>query len=298
MFDIVETQPAVKAVVYCFSSPGQPSYVGWHGCKRVGNIEGNSGPGGLPCCGYSGSSKGWQSEVVKSGLPIEWAIEGRFPTYDLAKAAERTAIATYRDYGVDLWNISDGGDGFTSEFMNRPEFKARHAAATKAALADPEVRAKISANNKVAMADPEVREKISANVKVALADPEVKARQSANIKAALADPEVRAKMSANIKAALADPEIKARQSANIKASKADPEVRAKMSANNKATMADPEVKAKHSAKVNKAKFYIGIWADLMGITGQARNCVKRVEVIDYKEYLAQKALSLSLSPLT
>ena len=149
--------------------------------------------------------------------------------------------------------------------QSRPEIKARHRAAVKAAHARPETKTKHRAAVKAAYARPEVKAKRRAASKAAHARPETKAKHRAAViaavnrpearkkkKAALADPIIKAKHRAAVKAgtkiAAQRPELKALRLANLKAARARPEVQEKI----RKALSSPEVKAKRIAGIKKA----------------------------------------------
>ncbi len=191
----------------------------------------------------------WIRKLDKQGVRPQMRVLCRVPMESWQKE-ERRMIATLRAEGHDLLNVTDGGDGWSSEemkrmwadkefrkkqsaAMNRPEVKAAMSAAQKRRYKDPAERAKKSAAQKRRYKDPAERAKTSATTSAAMQRPEVKAKLSAprpKMSAAHKRPEVKAKLSAprpKQSAAMNRPEVKAQHSAGMKRTWADPHYRAK-----------------------------------------------------------------------
>jgi predicted RNA-binding protein with RPS1 domain len=87
-------------------------------------------------------SKWWQRVVEKAGgFSIRYCAQGL--TDNEAKALEIAKIAELRAMGVDLCNMTNGGDG-TSGYVKSAEWRRKVGLAHKGKIITPEVREKIS----------------------------------------------------------------------------------------------------------------------------------------------------------
>ena len=106
----------------------------------------------------------WLAKAIRQGdkFTVEKYIEN--VPEDCANAIEMELIRTYKRQrqGGTLLNLTDGGDGFTSEKMkeiaNDPKVKEKQSASRKALLADPEYRARMRAAHTEANRRPHRRE--------------------------------------------------------------------------------------------------------------------------------------------
>lgn len=133
---------------------------------------------------------------------------------DIAFELERGLIKCLRRAGVQLTNMTDGGDGTTGHVVT-DEGRKRRSDQMKARWADPEQRAylaKVSADRaKVQWATPESRERLSKALKgnkKTLSEAALAARRANFVKAR--SPEARAKNAEITRQRWADPEFKSR----------------------------------------------------------------------------------------
>ncbi len=147
------------------------------------------------------------------------------------------------------FNVAKGGAHTPHPIRNpwdRPGYRERNTAASKAALNTPESRARRSQASKEVWSDPESRENIVSAIKEAHSRPEVRKRISAAQRGKTLSSEHRARISASSRAS--DPEVRARISDATSAAMADPAVREKISAGLKGREHSPE----HRAKISEA----------------------------------------------
>ncbi len=136
----------------------------------------------------------WIRKLQKEGITPEMMILS-MPSIDTHQGVEQHVIDILHDEGHSLLNISEGGDGFTSEQMKRrfedPVARTRHSAVTKLTWADPVVRSRRLAAMKLAWSDPAARIRRSAATKCRYEDPAARARLSTATKLAWANPAAR-----------------------------------------------------------------------------------------------------------
>jgi hypothetical protein len=144
---------------------------------------------------------------------------------EMAFTLEKSQISYWRTRGVELVNLTPGGDGSAGyKWTDEQRYNYREARRT-----------------------PELRARMSLQAKEAMARPEVKAKHRAAVKAALAKPEAKK----NMKAAQDRLREKRRISPRVRPQKSEEE-KAKYRAECRARMARPDVMAKHSAKLKAA----------------------------------------------
>lgn len=145
---------------------------------------------------------------------------------------ERGLIKCLRRMGVNLTNMTDGGDGASGVIVSE-ETRRKKSENAKRMAQDPEIRARRSvatkAKNEKAWADPEYRERVSKAMrgKSKTLSAEALAARRANAAKPKSD-EVKARLAEASKARWADPEFRARMAEKKKAAWADPEKRAAM----------------------------------------------------------------------
>lgn len=241
------------AVIYAFRSPGSGAvYIGKHKCDCAGWPK--RGFGRLPD-GYKGSGRAVRRFHERHGEAVEWRVLVVVDAArDAVNAAERRAIRLARKVlGRKCANMTDGGDGWTSE-RSRNHWS------------DPKNRERISATHKALAQTPE-RSAYLQEAGARLHLPDVVARRRQSKAAWDASPEGKAYF-AKAKARLRSPEVVARQrvSRNTfdqteagqdqlrrwRAAAQSPEARAKAIASLKAFDASPEGKAKRKAAAIKA----------------------------------------------
>lgn len=144
---------------------------------------------------------------------------------EMAFTLEKSQISYWRTRGIELVNLTPGGDG-SGGYKWTDEQRAR-------------LRESFS--------DPGYRAQMSVAVKEAMARPEVKAKHSAAVKAAMATPEAKK----NMKAAQALLREARRISPRALPKKSEAEL-VKYCAIRKEAMASPEVRKKHSAALKAA----------------------------------------------
>jgi hypothetical protein len=115
-----------------------------------------------------------QTKLKRNGQSVEIRFVATGLSREEALTREIERIAYWRALGIDLVNLTAGGDGSlepsdqTRELMRQrklgktltEEHKARISESTRAALSSPEVRAKISAGLKIAVQRPDVMQKL------------------------------------------------------------------------------------------------------------------------------------------
>lgn len=185
-----------------------------------------------------GRSQHWQRIVAKHGLHVE--IMATWHDEEDAYEHERQLIAAMRDIGIQIINLTDGGDGMRNPSQ---DVRSRLADAAKATWSDPERRAALLE----ARASDAARKKKSEALKRAFAAPGSKQRRSQSAKKAHATQENRAKLIAITQS----PEYKAKMSAAVAAARARPEVKAKHDAANAAKIA--ATAARKAAQPQKPK---------------------------------------------
>lgn len=204
--------------------------------------------------------------AILADLPIEIKHLSSGHSDEAAYAVERAMIATAPE--GQLWNLREGGEGFTSKDAHRmwaTRSREAQGIAVKAALSDPDVRRKISESIKAALT-PSVLEARRASQKLAANRPETIAAKSvaghrnwadpeyrSRVLIAQASPEVRLRMSTAAKSRPVPSDFLERMEAGarakygpsrrsevLKRALADPSVIDRLSALSKARWADPE----------------------------------------------------------
>jgi hypothetical protein len=167
-------------------------------------------------------------------------------TLEEANAAEQKWIIHFRSNETEFgFNLIRGGSHIPHSITNpwdRPGYRERNMAASKAALNTRESRMRRSAASKKMWADPEFREKNIAAVKESHARPEVRARLSAAQTGKVLSAEHRAKISAND--ASRRPEVRKKLSESTKRVMSDPAFREKFAANFRGKKHSEETRAK------------------------------------------------------
>lgn len=169
---------------------------------------------------------------------------------DVANMAEDCWIELFDTRNPERgFNVAKGGSHTPHPIRNpwdRPGYRERNTAASKAALNTPESRARRSQASREVWSDPESRENIVNAVRESRSRPEVRERLSAAQKGKTLSPEHRARISASSRAS--DPEVRARISAATREAMARPEVRAKTEGVNVGRKHGPE----HRARISEA----------------------------------------------
>lgn len=154
---------------------------------------------------------------------------------EIAFELERGLIKCLRRAGVQLTNMTDGGDGTTGHVVTE-EGRKRRSESMTARWADPEQRAYLSKVNadrlKTQWATPESRERLAKALKgnkKTMTEAALAARRASLVKAR--SPDGIAKHAAVSKDQWSDPERKARQAEGLRNAWKDPVKRASMMAN-------------------------------------------------------------------
>ena len=197
-------------------------------------------------CGYRAYAKRgrniyWRRIVDKHGYIVKKIAENL--DEDLAFLTEVERIDQLRRLGIDLTNMTDGGEGVSglpeatlikrgkciSAALNKPDVKAKKINSLKLAWADPERKAAWSNAVKKSMSTPEYKAKRSAVAKRVNNDPIIKAKLIATRKAIWSSAEKRAKLSETMRAVLSTPEARQKKSEAAKLALSSPEARKKLS---------------------------------------------------------------------
>ena len=187
-------------------------------------------------------------------------------TLNEANLAEQKWIEHFDTRNPELgFNLAKGGS-HTPHPWDRPEYRKKASAASRAKWENPDFRAKLEAKQKEVHARPEWKANMSVASKQAFSKPEVQDRHSDSLKGRPVSSETRRKISAIVKARSSDPEFKKRVSDSLKKASARPDVKErrsaaqrdkKLSAEHRARVgassksSDPEVRAKISASLKR-----------------------------------------------
>jgi hypothetical protein len=152
------------------------------------------------------------AKLRQSGLSVDVRIIGDRMSETMALKFEVERIAHWRGIGVDLANITMGGDG-VSGLKHSDETKQRLRDISKVLMpeimADPAIRRKLSARQIERMSDPKNREALSILATERMCDPkERETRSAALIKYIEEHPEARTHRSISMIAHLSKPEAK------------------------------------------------------------------------------------------
>jgi len=183
----------------------------------------------------------WHRVVYKHGYIVKKISENL--DEDLAFLTEVERIDQLRRIGIELVNMTDGGEGASglpestlikrgksiSAALNKPDVKAKKANSLKLAWEDPGRKAAWSKALKKSMSTPEYKAKRSIVSKQVNNDPIIKAKIIATRKAIWSSSEKRAKLSETMKFVLSTPEARQKKSEAAKLALSSPEVRKKLS---------------------------------------------------------------------
>lgn len=169
---------------------------------------------------------------------------------EIAFELERGLVKCLRRAGIQLTNMTDGGDGTTGHVVT-DEGRARRSEWMKRRWADPEQRARLSATMaeraRNQWANPESRERISKALKgnkKTLSEAALAARRASLEKAK--SPEAVAKQAKASKGQWDDPARKLQQAEGLRAAWKDPVKRASMLANRPSQKGKSRIKANNS----------------------------------------------------
>lgn len=186
--------------------------------------------------------------MVQSGL-IEFA----------ALALEVERIVFWRSQGVQLANLTDGGEGVSGlkhKAKTKRILRAKSKAAALRIAADPEAKAQRSKRSSESatkyFADPEARKNHGKAMTEIMRDPKVRNARSKSMTRIMKDPEVRLGRSQKQILVMADLSERIRRGALIKESWQDPVIRLNRTESMKATWKDPEIAASRSKGIKKA----------------------------------------------
>lgn len=194
-------------------------------------------------------NKHWCNIVKKHGHVVHIAAE--WSTESEALEHEKFLITCFRDMGIELCNMTDGGEG-TSGWVPTSENRSNIGAAAKRRWDDTDYKKRVSDSILLAQTD-EVKIRRATSIKRAHTRPEVKDRVSAAHKKLWTDLTYREKI---IKSRLANkesPEERDIRIAKSTATKRTPEARAKTSEQTRLRWADPEYRMKMAISNNKAQ---------------------------------------------
>ena len=204
----------------------------------------------------------WIGSVIDADGAVLMGIIATGLSQDDAMAMEVELIAEHRNNGVQLMNLTDGGDGVKGQVQSAetrakksaaltgkpksPEAVAKQAEAVRGRKLSDEQRAKMSASHLKRYEDPAAREvqrqgtlkrfenpiereKAAEATRKRFSDPEEREKASLASKKVMADEEVRMKISTAVRAAWTDPVLLQRQSEKMLLRFEDPNERARLS---------------------------------------------------------------------
>lgn len=209
------------AYTYMHCRPGQstPFYIG----RGVGRRAWHRG----------GRNKHWHNVVSKNGFDVH--VLAKWPSEKEANDHEIFLINTFRKMGVELCNVTDGGEGARGR-RQTSEAKAKVSAANKGRTRSAEWREALAQRMRGRTVTDSEREKKRARMTGIEKTPELIESYLPALRAAMQRPEVRAKISEAAKGRLISEETRAKLSAASAGRKHSPETRAKMSAAIKAAI--------------------------------------------------------------
>lgn len=222
----------------------------------------------------------WVNTLLVEGLaPIIRPIQELESSISWQEA-EKFWIATYREMGYPLTNLTAGGDGFSG--LSEEGIARRAEARRKTLEENPEIVEKMRASMVAAWANPERRKVTSERIKsfwqeggsydrmiASMNTPEAKrnrseagvkrfenpdelARHAARMAEVWSTPEKKEEARLRALAVHADPEISARRSASLKLAYQDPVTKAKNAAQRQALLDDPEIQARRLKAAREA----------------------------------------------
>lgn len=203
-----------QAYTYMHCRPGQstPFYIG----KGVGNRAWHKG----------GRNKHWHNVVNKNGFDVHVLAE--WPSEREAQEHEVFLIDTFRGMGIELCNITAGGEG-ASGMRHTDEAKAKISAAATGRKRPPELVAALAERMRGRIVSESEREKKRQRMTGIEKSPELIASYLPALREAMARPEVRAKISEAAKRRTHSAESRAKMAESQRGRKHSPETRAKMS---------------------------------------------------------------------
>jgi hypothetical protein len=202
------------AYTYMHCRPGQsaPFYIG----KGVGRRAWHKG----------GRNKHWHNVVAKNGFDVH--ILARWPSEREAIDHEVFLIDTFRSAGIELCNVTSGGEG-ASGMRHTDEAKAKVSAANKGRSQSTEWREALANRMRGRIVTESERDKKRARMTGIEKTPELIESYLPALRAAMAKPEVRAKIAAAARKRTHSAETRAKMAASARGRKHSAETRAKMS---------------------------------------------------------------------
>ena len=195
-------------------------------------------------------TKYWKHVADKHGFSVQ--ICAYWDSESDAFLHERLLISSFRDIGVALSNLTDGGEG-SSGIVPSAEKRAKISKARMGQKQSDEVLAKISASLTGRIFSAEHREKIAKANRGKIRDPEIGKKISAAKKGKRQSPESVARRAATQKALYATPEYKKILSAASIGRSHTEEARAKIGDAHRGKVLSPETRKKISdARTGKA----------------------------------------------
>lgn len=152
------------------------------------------------------------AKLRRGGFDVEVRLIFTGLDEEMAFALERCTIAYWRQRGIQLLNLTDGGEGPAGHRWS-VERRERHRHIMKELRNRPEVKAKIKATSDAQ----DVGRRRALKLREIYKDPGMRRRIGDAVRAARASPEVRAEMAEATRRAHAQPEVKARHRAAVKA---------------------------------------------------------------------------------
>lgn len=233
-------------------------------------------------------NKHWMALQAKYGSP-EVRIVVPNLSEELAFLCESEYLDLVRRLCIKTCNYTAGGEGIAgykytseqlsalsarrSEYMNRPEVRAKYAETTKAYMSRAEVKAYMQERLAERLKSAEYRAKLSEKAKEVSARPEIKAQRRAKFKALWDDPETAEKMRSGVVAMWQNEEKRRALTAKRKEYMNRPEIRAANSERRKqylAAFGAPNIKkerfrfysATHGTFVGTRQEFLKAWPEI------------------------------------
>jgi hypothetical protein len=191
----------------------------------------------------------WMRSVAEAGGEIEIVALEEGADWN---EAEKAWIAAYRASGNNLFNHTDGGQGWTPGKPKPAKWSATFSAAQKRNYSRPEVKQKQRAGVIAERQTPEGYARVCEQLRRAHADPDMTAKRLAKVRQTKCTAEWRAGQSERTRQQMADPEARKRIAETNRQRMQDPENRAKAAEGARKGWADPVKAAERRKKLSEA----------------------------------------------